>query len=193
MASGTRERIVRAGLELFLRSGFAHVGLDQVVKQAGLTKTTFYNHFESKEELVRAVITAREIEVTRSLSEAVARRADAPARERLLAVVDAFDESFREGTTGRCLLLSAVVEFPNTQDPTNQLATTYREARCDFLRSIAHAAGIQDTEAFVARFTILIDGATISWQVNRRHDAAQQARPCVAQLVDSFLNGATSS
>src|SRR5947208_1370563 len=43
-----RERMVAAAIELFYRHGFGAVGIDQVIAEAGVTKTTFYKHFEGK-------------------------------------------------------------------------------------------------------------------------------------------------
>src|SRR5687768_13502990 len=47
-----RDRLIAAGLELFCRQGFQAVGLDNVIERAGVTKTTFYKHFEAKDDLV---------------------------------------------------------------------------------------------------------------------------------------------
>jgi hypothetical protein len=53
-----RERLVAAAVELFYRSGFAAVGVDQIIAAAGVTKTTFYKHFESKDDLMVAAVPA---------------------------------------------------------------------------------------------------------------------------------------
>src|SRR6478672_2767382 len=47
-----RERLVAAAIELFYRQGFGAVGIDRVISAAGVTKTTFYKHFESKDDLM---------------------------------------------------------------------------------------------------------------------------------------------
>ena len=55
-----RERLVGAAIELFYRNGFAAVGIDQVLEEAGVTKTTFYKHFESKDDLMVAAVQRRD-------------------------------------------------------------------------------------------------------------------------------------
>ena len=55
-----RERLVAAGIELFYRFGFQAVGIDQVLTHAGVTKTTFYKHFESKDDFVLDCIQTRD-------------------------------------------------------------------------------------------------------------------------------------
>ena len=54
----TRERIVESARDLFNRSGFAEVSIDQIMGHAGLTRGGFYNHFETKEDLFLEVIEA---------------------------------------------------------------------------------------------------------------------------------------
>lgn len=52
----THERIVESARILFNRHGFQDVTIDQVMKNAGLTRGGFYNHFKSKEALYSAAV-----------------------------------------------------------------------------------------------------------------------------------------
>ena len=51
----TAEAIVAAASALFLEHGYDQTNLEQVAKQAGVTKPTVYSHFGSKEALLREV------------------------------------------------------------------------------------------------------------------------------------------
>src|SRR5262245_35724551 len=55
-AEATRRRIIDAAYELFYRMGFARVGVDEVAALARVTKRTLYYHFESKDDLLAAVL-----------------------------------------------------------------------------------------------------------------------------------------
>jgi TetR/AcrR family transcriptional regulator, transcriptional repressor for nem operon len=52
----TRDRIVDVASKQFRENGVAAVGLAGIMSDAGLTNGAFYNHFESKEDLVQAVL-----------------------------------------------------------------------------------------------------------------------------------------
>ena len=52
----TREHIIDVASAQFRQSGVAAVGLAGIMSAAGLTNGAFYTHFESKEDLVRAVL-----------------------------------------------------------------------------------------------------------------------------------------
>src|SRR5271163_759381 len=52
----TRRHILDVASSRFRESGVAAVGLAGLMEEAGLTNGAFYTHFESKEDLVRAVL-----------------------------------------------------------------------------------------------------------------------------------------
>jgi TetR/AcrR family transcriptional repressor of nem operon len=47
----TRTKIIESARVLFNRRGFEQVSIDEIMKEAGLTRGGFYNHFASKDEL----------------------------------------------------------------------------------------------------------------------------------------------
>jgi AcrR family transcriptional regulator len=50
-------QIVRAAAVAFARGGFAATSMEDVAAEAGITRLIVYRHFDSKEELYRAVLT----------------------------------------------------------------------------------------------------------------------------------------
>ena len=53
---GKAESILAAAKECFLASGYGAVSMDQIAREAGVSKATVYAHFAGKEELFGAVI-----------------------------------------------------------------------------------------------------------------------------------------
>src|SRR5947209_19659658 len=51
----TRQALIQAARELFAERGFAGVGTEEIVRAARMTRGALYHHFESKEDLFRAV------------------------------------------------------------------------------------------------------------------------------------------
>jgi len=56
LARNTRERIAQGARELFFKEGFDGMRLERLAGELGITKRTIYNHFESKEDLLFAVL-----------------------------------------------------------------------------------------------------------------------------------------
>ena len=51
----TRERILHAALQLFAEKGYHETTVAEITKQAGVAKGTFFNYFQSKEEVLLSV------------------------------------------------------------------------------------------------------------------------------------------
>lgn len=56
----TRREIVAAADELFYRRGFEHTSFAVIAEQVGISRGNFYHHFKSKDEILAAVIEARQ-------------------------------------------------------------------------------------------------------------------------------------
>lgn len=91
-----RAQILRAAAVAFSESGFAATSVEDVAKQAGITKLIVYRHFESKAELYRAILD----EVARRLS------------EEFLELV-AEDRVVGSGNSGVLSLLNVARELPD--------------------------------------------------------------------------------
>lgn len=85
----TREALLDAAAREFAERGYAGAGVDRIVAAAGLSKGTFYWHFESKEALFLALVEERIDAPARSLMDvtrtAPAEAATAPVVSRGLA------------------------------------------------------------------------------------------------------------
>jgi TetR/AcrR family transcriptional repressor of nem operon len=56
-AAENRERIVETAARLFREHGFDGIGVDAIMKEAGLTHGGFYGHFDSKDDLAAEAVT----------------------------------------------------------------------------------------------------------------------------------------
>src|SRR5271165_5535176 len=57
---GARERILAAASELFYREGIRAIGVDTVVERSGVSKTSLYRVFQSKDALIAAFAAERD-------------------------------------------------------------------------------------------------------------------------------------
>ena len=48
----TREKIISTGLKLFKTRGFSDVTVDEICRESGITRSAFYYHFQSKEQVM---------------------------------------------------------------------------------------------------------------------------------------------
>lgn len=84
-AEERKNEIMNAAEALFARDGFAHVPVARILEVVGIAKGTFYHHFESKEELLHAIL-ERKLEGIASRAR-MAAGASLPAVRKLQAVL----------------------------------------------------------------------------------------------------------
>jgi AcrR family transcriptional regulator len=77
----TRQQILDASLRLFSERGFARTTVRDIARQAGITDAAIYYHFESKRELLEALVEERGF--LSSLQNLARLQADAPLQETL--------------------------------------------------------------------------------------------------------------
>ncbi len=184
-----RERLVAAAVDLFYRQGFQAVGIDQVIDHAGVTKTTFYKHFESKDDLMVAAVQRRDEWESQAWAKAIYKLAGDDPRQQLLVLFDVLDRYFTEPEFHGCMFLNTTIEFPNPHDPVHQAAAAYKRRARDNWRDTALRAGASAiaAETFADCYTALVEGALILRQTHGRDDAARVVKPAVQQLIDAYL------
>ena len=186
-AKSGRDRILDIAITLFYRNGFNAVGLDRVLAAAGITKTTFYKHFDSKEDLMEQAVRKRDRLESDAWARALREAAGEDPRGQLLALFDVLDKWFNEPDFRGCIFINTAAEFPNPHDPVHQAAADYKRRTRDGWRAMATAAGATDADTFADFFAILIEGTLILRQVHGRNDAALVAKKMAEQLVDQFI------
>ncbi|MBA3993006.1 MAG: hypothetical protein C0469_05710 [Cyanobacteria bacterium DS2.3.42] len=56
--SGSRQKLIEATIELMSSRGFEAMGINSILEAAGVSKSNFYYHFKSKEDLCLAALDA---------------------------------------------------------------------------------------------------------------------------------------
>ena len=107
--SSASERLLDAAARLFYTRGVPNVGINEIIARAGVARMTFYHHFPSKDDLIKAVLERRRAERAAWLA-----RADEMAstpRGQILAVFDLLSEWFTAPDYRGCPLLAATFEL----------------------------------------------------------------------------------
>lgn len=182
-----RARLIHVAIELYYSHGFQAVGLDQIIASAGVTKTTFYKHFECKDDLVVAAIQQRDEWETKAWMSAVQKIAGDAPRDQLLAFFDVLDIWFNSPEFHGCQFINAAAEFPNPHDPVHAIAAEHKRKNREYFRDLAASAGAADPESFADQYTALVEGTLILRQVHGRDDAARVIKPAVLSLIGDAL------
>jgi AcrR family transcriptional regulator len=179
----TRDRLVHAALNLYYEHGIHAVGIDRIVAEVGVTKTTFYNHFECKDDLTIAAIRLRDQWEHDTFSRQVAEQAGPDPGAQLLAMFDVLDAWFNNPEYKGCLFLAACQEYPSFTDPIHIAARQHYAAGRDGIEQLAQASGVAAPAALADEWILLIQGAISMRQVAGDNDAARKARVIAVQRL----------
>jgi AcrR family transcriptional regulator len=182
-----RDRLLDTAIDLFYANGFHSIGLDAILDETGVTKTTFYKHFESKEDLILEALRRRDAWEVSAWRRAIRKIAGDDPRRSLLAVFDVLDLWFNDPDFGGCMFINAAAEFPDPRDPVHQAAAEHKKNARDFYRDLAARAGARDAEGLADIFTTMFEGTLILRHVHHRNDAAKLARPMIEKLLHEHL------
>ena len=129
----TRELLLSAAARVFAERGYAGAGVDRILDEAGLSKGTFYWHFESKEALFLALIAERIDDPARGLMEIT--RTEPPEGASAPAVSQGLAELF--GSQRDLLVL--LQEYWAAAARDEAVASRYRRRQHDLVQTLAGA------------------------------------------------------
>jgi AcrR family transcriptional regulator len=175
------EKILGAAGELFYAKGLRGVGMDQVIAEAGVAKSTLYAHFPTKEELVAAYLRATDDSWTGQLQAAAENAGPEPA-DGLVGLFDALLDAFaRHGFFG-CPFVSAAVET-SLDSEARAITVAHVERRQEWLTGLAGAAGALEPERLARHIGLLIDGALASGRLLQDRAVVEDAKDAARRLV----------
>ncbi|MEU3853727.1 TetR/AcrR family transcriptional regulator [Streptomyces sp. NPDC029554] len=191
--TNTEQRILDTAAGLFHRHGLRGVGVDQVIADSGVAKSTLYAHFRTKDDLIAAYLRRTDESWMGRLQEAAEAAGDEPAQQ-LVGLFDALLASFdRHGFFG-CPFISAAVEA-ELDSKAHAATVAHTRRRQEWLTGLAGAAGAAEPAALAAHLGLLIDGALASGRLLQDRavvDAAKAAARAAIQ-AQSTRNTTTAT
>ncbi len=185
-ALSKRDVIVSVALKLFYRNGFNATGIERIIKEAGVSKKTLYNHFRSKGELVLATLRKRDELLRNNIMRETERLSNAP-RDRLLTIFDAHHLWFQEKEFSGCMFINASAEFSSHDDPCHVISAEHKRLVRDYIREQAEQAGVKDSDLLAKQLSLLLEGAIVDAHVSGNKESALMAKSMAAVFVERAL------
>lgn len=113
-----REKILRVANDLFYKQGYHQTGTNQLIKEAGVSKASFYTNFPSKENLAIAYVKESTIRSIRFIQAQISQQTD--PYQRYMAMFQSVRAYLEETNFRGCNFTNIAREFP---DPTTPVRT----------------------------------------------------------------------
>lgn len=182
-----RDRILATARELFYKEGARSVGVDTVVAQSGVAKTSLYRWFPSKDALIVAVL-EQERKDRWAGWDRTAAQSDPEPRARLRAHLTGVARYASSPHFRGCPFRNVTVEFADPQHPARLLAKDEMEELRVRLRALVdNIAGVRDPEELTEQLFLLVDGAISSAQALGKDGPQKHLVSAADTLVDAQL------
>ncbi|HWK72849.1 MAG TPA: TetR/AcrR family transcriptional regulator [Povalibacter sp.] len=192
-AGGTesvRDRILNTARELFYREGVRAVGVDTVVAQSGVAKTSLYRWFSSKDVLIAAVLEAEAKDRWDGWDYNLANAGSTDPREQLRAEFKGIARYVSSSKFRGCPFMNVITEFPDPEHPARKLAIEVTEELRRRIRGLIDQLDVRDPVELTDQLVLLVDGAFSSAQAMGRQGPQKFLLAAAEALIEAQLKKA---
>lgn len=157
MQEKASDRLIATAMRLFQERGFACVGINEIIREAGVARMSLYNNFASKEDLALAAYGTLSERRQASFDEAIA-GANSPD-EAVEAIFELAAELSRKPGFRGCAFINLAGQLGKGDVRLNALVAHHKAALRQRFESLAASCEVQDAEVAGRQLLALWDGA----------------------------------
>jgi len=187
-AQNVRERLLGVASELFYKNGVRAVGIDLVIEQAGVAKSSLYRHFRTKDDLIVAFLEREDVDFWATWDRVAAENAD-DARTELEAHMRWIGERLGRANYRGCPQINVAAEFAEQDHPARGVARAHMQALRSRLIDLARRLDVPRPEVLAAQLAVLINGAFVSAELLAPDEATPVLLAAQHALVESARRG----
>ena len=177
-----RQHLVDVATDLFNRHGYRAVGIDQVIADAGVAKTTLYRHFPSKEDLIVAVLEGIDEQFRDSMRTYVDSKAKR-SEDKLIATFDFLADWFGDDAFYGCPFINAAGEYGDRSSPVFHAAVLHKRLMVAYFEELSRAAKVADPKQTAEEINLLHEGAIAVAHITGDAEVAIKAKQAALKLV----------
>lgn len=186
------ERVLATADRLFYERGLHATGVDLIAAEAGVSKTTMYTYFRTKDDLVAAYLQGRSSAWQGHVADQLA-ASEGDAVERALLVYDLLGEWFGTEDFRGCPFINAEAEsVPDS--PGHRVNLGHRAWVREMFAELLQPLGVFGSDdLLILQLAALYDGAMTSAYTEPGHPWAVAAREAARTLITSSANDQTAA
>jgi len=180
-AAENRQHVLASASPLFYRQGIRAVGMDQIIKEAGVGNATVYRQFPTKDDLATAYVQER-ADAWFERMHAAADEVEDP-RGKILAVFEVTAGDISGAMYRGCPMLNTHTEFPDPAHPAHAVAVAHKRQVCDWFRALAESAGANSPQVLAEQLLLVLNGTLSTAAVLGADGPARQGLALARQLI----------
>ena len=163
----SKDRVIQAANVLFYRQGYHQTGINQIIKESGVAKATFYSNFKSKEELGVEYLRERDRVDTNATKNMVNGISD--PFERYMSIINGVLEYMKATDFRGCAFGNMAVEITDPNHPIRKEVKLHDDRFRSILRDVIQDLKDSDTkyqhldiDDLVDNYHLIAEGAIVA-------------------------------
>jgi len=182
------DKVFEVASELFYSQSIRGVGVETIVKEAGVAKISLYRKFASKDDLIVAYLENRNIGYWHIVDEILAEHKGDPRGQLRALIAYVADRATTQGYRG-CPFINYAAEFPDKTHPGHRAVNANKEEMRRRLATLASAINARRPSQLADALFLLVEGAYASSQTSGGRNGPAKILPQAAEdLIESHLN-----
>ena len=158
------ERILNTAEDLFYQEGIQSVGIDKIIKEAGVAMSTLYKYFPSKDKLIEQYLKNRDIKWRNWFNSYI--KDEHSLKENILVLFDALDTWFNESNFRGCAFINGSGEIGETKPYVYEISKFHKENIYNDIYNLFEKSNVPNADKLSKQILILIEGAIVTAYLN---------------------------
>ncbi|MDH6250752.1 AcrR family transcriptional regulator [Chryseobacterium sp. H1D6B] len=176
-----KDRILRAASDLFYKQGFNSTGINQIIAEADIAIGSLYNHFSSKNELLKAYLIKEELEWFKGFEEQSAQLLS--PKDKLAALVK-YRKKLQDSTNfAGCHFIKIISEVGDSNPEVSDFVKKHKQKQKDLIKEFVAQIQSADVEEMTETIFLLLEGALVISTVDKNTKGFDQAKKIIQGLL----------
>ena len=176
--NAVRQTIVDTASRLFYKQGYGNTGINQIIEESGVVKSSLYTSFRSKEDILMAYLESSGAATDQALKGAADKFTD--PREKILGVFDYLVDLVQQKDYYGCNFLNIISEIPKEDE---RVREQIKKQKNGVRRLFSQILKPIDKDDLADELYTLFEGALIGNKVHDEVWPVISARNTVAKLL----------
>ena len=179
-----RDQIIKAAYDIFKENSFFSVSMDELINASNVSRRTMYNHFTSKNQLIKAVIERYQEDYSLCIQEAFEKHKAQSAYDKLKLLFQHSLVWYRDKLFHGCMAIHALAEFSGREDSQEiiEACQAFKRWQLAFLEDLTSKMTKKGSKRLAHELFVVMEGLTV---VAELHQACHLADPVV--LLDKII------
>ncbi len=178
-----KERIIETASRLFYFEGYNQTGINQIIEEAGVAKSSMYQSFRSKEEIAVEYLQRRHKMWMGNLSDFVSDKKS--GNEKIIGALAYIKDWLEDVEYRGCGFQNIITDLPKSQNSIADQVLLHKNELLDWLRQELKEENynIEELDILAKEIMVIIEGAIILAQIQKNSWPVNSAENTLKKLL----------